>query len=174
MENPFLVDGQLRWTCRSGEESQIRIYEEHHLYEDVAVKAEIENFGANTNWMALMCRVNEDGWIEFRFTASGLYEIYRFDSGLHDRGQNPYIYITNGATEHMKAGKATNVVAMICQDSEFKFYANGNLIELKVPPQSRDEYARQGAGGVGIGFQVVSDNASPVDIGVEWFETFAP
>jgi hypothetical protein len=173
-ENPGLVNGQLHWACRSGEETQIRMYEDVHNYEDVGIQVEIENFGSNTNWTALMCRVNENGWIEFRFSTSGLYEIYRFDASLRQQDKNPYVYIGNGATQFLKSGKVKNQVAMVCAGEEFTFYANGNQIKTNITTKGIKEFAILGSGGVGIGFQVMGDNPGPVDVGVEWFETFAP
>ncbi len=171
---PSVVDGQLRWACPTGEESQLKIYEGIQSYEDVVVQVQTENYGSNTNWVVLMCRVNNEGWIEFRFTGGGLFEIYRFDRGLRNQGKNPYVYIANGATAFMKAGKTNNTVAMVCAGDNFEYYANGNKIQLVVPPKYREEYARQGAGGVGIGFIVMGNNPGPVDVGIEWFETFEP
>lgn len=173
-EDPGLFDGQLRWSCRPGEETQIRFYEDIHRYEDVVVQVEVENYASNTNWTALMCRVNDKGWIEFRFTTAGLFEIYRFDQGRYAQDENPYVYIGNGATPHMKPGQTTNEVAMVCAGEEFEFYANGKQIDITIPPKYREEYTRQDAGGVGVGFQVMADNGGPVDVGIEWFETFEP
>jgi hypothetical protein len=172
--SPDLVDEQLHWTCRSGEETQIRLYEDVHTYEDVAVQIEIENYGSNTNWTALMCRVNELGWIEFRFSTSGLYEIYRFDSDLRQQDKNPYVYIGDGATQFLKPGKVVNEIAMVCAGEEFTFYANGNQIKTNILPKNLEEFSVLEAGGVGVGFQVMGDNPGPVDVGIEWFETFAP
>ena len=171
---PSVTEGQLRWACRSGEETQLKIYEGIQSYEDVVVQVQTENYASNTNWVVLMCRVNDQGWIEFRFTCGGLYEIYRFDRGLRNQGKNPYVYIANGVTAFTKPGKTNNTVAMVCSGDNFEYYANGNRIELVVPPQRREEYAIQGAGGVGIGFIVMGDNPGPVDVGIEWFETFEP
>ena len=171
---PSFEAGRLSWSCRAGEETGVKVYNLDYNYSDVVVQAEVENFASNSARMALLCRVSEKGWYEFRFSANGIFEVYRFDWSLKDAGQTPYVFIGNGATALIIPGKTTNTVAMDCSGKNFRFYANGSEIELKLTPTQRDEFTRLESGGVGLGFMVASDSPGPVDVGFNWFETRAP
>lgn len=173
-EGPELRGNGLWWKCRAGEETQLKIYNEHYTYEEVVVQAEIENFGTNTNWVSLLCRVSEVGFYEFRFTSGGFYAIYRYDQSLRDAGETPYIFIGSGATLLMVPGQNVNTVAMVCAGDEFEFYANGKQIETNIPVTVRDEFTRLTEGGVGIGFMVSPDAPATVETTFNWFETLKP
>ncbi|MCJ7625760.1 MAG: hypothetical protein MUO76_19890, partial [Anaerolineaceae bacterium] len=173
-EGPELRNGGLWWKCRAGEETDLKILNEQYSYQDVVVQAEIENFGTNTNWVSLLCRVSEDGFYEFRFTSGGFYQIFRFDYDLHHAGKTPYIFIGGGATNLMVPGKNANTVAMICAGDEFEFYANGKQIEVNIPLSIRKEYTRLTEGGVGIGYMVSPDAPATIETSFNWFETLKP
>ena len=171
---PELKEGGLWWRCPSGQETHLKVYEEEHTYQDVVVQAEIENFGANANWVSLLCRVSDDGFYEFRFTSAGLYEIFRFDWSLKQAGKTPYVFIGGGATQFMNPGKDLNTVAMVCAGDYFEFYANGHQIDPSIPPTLRKEFTRITEGGVGIGFMVAPGVQTAVESSFLWFETLQP
>lgn len=173
-EGPSFVDGSVRWGCPNGEEAQVRITNETYDYEDVVVQVEVENFGNNNNAIALLCRVSNDGWYEFRITSGGLYSIYRYDWALKDAGQNPYVYITDGASVNIITGAKVNKLAMSCVGDRFEFYANDVKIKVNIPLSLRPEFEKLKSGGVGFGMGVNFNSPSPVDIAFNWFETLAP
>jgi hypothetical protein len=173
-EGPELRDGGLWWSCRAGEETHLKIYNEQYTYDEVVVQAEIENFGTNTNWLALLCRVSDEGFYEFRFTSGGFWEMYRFDWSLKNTGKNPYVFIGSGVTTFTNPGKTVNTVAMVCAGDQFEFYANGSQIETNIPISVHDEFTLLTEGGVGIGFMVSPDAPTTVEATFNWFETLKP
>jgi hypothetical protein len=171
---PSLIDGTVRWKCPTGEETQMRVYTTDYTYEDVVVQAEVENFGTNKNGISLLCRVSDAGWYEFRIASGGTYEIYRFDWALKNAGQNPYIYITNGASALLHTGAKTNSFAMDCSGSDFNFYINSSLVDVTIPNARKAEFQRYSSGGVGFGMMNFGDSPALADIAFNWFETLAP
>jgi hypothetical protein len=171
---PSLIDGTVEWACPPGEETQMRIYTNNYDYEDVVVQAEIENFGSNKNGISLLCRVSDLGWYEFRVSSGGEYSVYRFDWALKNAGQNPYVYITNGATALLHTGANTNTFAMDCSGGDFGFYVNSSLVDVNIPNARKTEFQTYSSGGVGFGMMIYGDTPSTVDIAFNWFETLAP
>jgi hypothetical protein len=173
-EGPELRDSQLWWRCPSGEEVQVKVYKDDYTYTDVAVTAEFVNHSTNHNWTSLLCRVSDIGWYEFRFTSGGLYEIYRFDWNLRKAGENPYVFITNGTTLYMHTGLTTNKITMDCSGSQFQYYVNDQLLDVKIPDDVKSEFELISEGGVGVGFLSEMNNPGNVEVGFESFETSRP
>jgi hypothetical protein len=173
-EGPELKDSELWWRCPSGEEVQVKVYKDDFTYTDVAVTAELVNHSTNHNWSALLCRVSDIGWYEFRFTTGGLYEIYRFDWKLRNAGENPYIFLSSGTTVYMHTGFTSNKVSMVCSGSDFSFYVNDQLLDVKYLDQVKPEFKMIEQGGVGVGFLSETNNPGNVEVGFDSFETSRP
>jgi hypothetical protein len=171
---PSLLDGAVEWACPPGEETQLRFYTLDYDYEDVVVQAEVENFGSNKNGISLLCRVSDLGWYEFRISSGGEYYIFRFDWMLRNSGQNPYIFIANGATPLILVGQKVNTFAMDCSDSDFKFYINSSQMAVTIPDAKKNEFAVYPGGGVGFGVMLYGDTPATTDVAFNWFETLSP
>jgi hypothetical protein len=97
-------------------------------YEEVRVEAIADNRGVNDNNVTLFCRYSPDGgWYEFNVFNSGIYNAYftKPDSV----GNLNYGLITEGGSNAIKQGKATNTYALVCKKDSLSFYINGDSLK---------------------------------------------
>lgn len=132
-----------------------------YFYEDVYVEVAIENRGANTMDVSLLCRYNDDGWYEFAIQSNGLWYIYRYDSA----GDGKYTPLYNGGSKDINMGKAENIYGATCKGNDLTFYINGNKAF-----SVKDSTHREGQ----VGFGVTSYEDVPVKVEYEYFAILEP
>jgi len=125
------------------------------VYEDVYTEVAIENRGANTMDVSLVCRFSEDGWYEFAIQSNGLWYIWRYDSDSED-----YTMLYNGGSQNINMGKAQNIYGAECDGQDLTFCING-----KKAFSVRDDTHREGQ----VGFGVTSYDDVPVKVEFEYF-----
>ncbi len=139
-------------------------------YENVAIEAEVENFGDTTNGIALVCRASTKGWYEFRISSSGKYDVYRYEQSLKESGKNPYVLIMNGAATALNAGvRKKNKISFICEDNKLKPFINDKEIKSPNKPFEDDTFS---SGQAGIG--AMSYQATPVKVEFLWVSIKKP
>jgi hypothetical protein len=170
-------DGRLKVLLAPYEEAHLKLFETTHNYQDVIVSTEFENFGNNTNGIAVLCRVSKKGWYEFRISTSGLYSIQRYDQALKDAEQIPYVTIAEGGSSLIKPGLKKNKIAMSCVGSTFRFFINDVEIKkekLKIPPTKMEEFTKLTEGTTGLAVYAESRTASDVKIEFISFDAKMP
>jgi hypothetical protein len=156
------------------EETHLKVYNVDKTYTDVGIQAEVENLGNNTNGVSLLCRVSEKGWYEFRISSSGLYAIYRYDPVLKNQHQNPYVFIEEGGSPLIHAGRKINTIAMNCKGSNFTFAINGEQLKTNISTTLKDEFSKLPQGGFGLGVWSYAESGSAVEVNFNWIETYQP
>jgi len=134
---------------------------EGYSYDDVRIDIKVENRGVNSQQVCLVCRVSDDGWYEFSVQSDGLWYLWAVSDG-YDR-------LTNGGSNDINQGKASNEYSMICEDNEISLFINGE--ELRGSPYRETKYSlRKG----GVGFSISSLRAVPVRVEVDYLEISEP
>lgn len=124
-------------------------------YANVIIDARVEKVGGpNRNNIALICRYTEDGWYEIAITSGGLWEAYRFDSGVG------YSLIGSGGSTAINLQFAINDLTLECIDNVMTLYANGVYVG-----EVRDNRYREGY----VGLSVSSFDLPGVEVEVDWF-----
>jgi hypothetical protein len=124
-------------------------------YANVIIDARVEKVGGpNRNNIALICRLSEDGWIEFAITSGGLWEAYRYDANAG------YSLIGSGGSTAINLQFAVNDLTLECIDNTFTLYANGVYVG-----EVRDNRYREGF----VGVSVSSFDLAGVEVEVDWF-----
>ncbi len=173
----MLDNDRLKVQLEPKEEAHLKMFENTHMYQDVIVSTTFENFGSNTNGVAVLCRVSDKGWYEFRISTGGLYSIMRYDQALRDADQVPYVTIASGGSTLIKTGLKANKIAMSCAGNQFRFFVNDVEIKkdkMKIPPTKMDEFKKLGEGTTGLAVYAESNTDSPVKIEFTSFDAVIP
>ena len=125
-----------------------------YTYEDVSLKMNATNKGANSYQTLLVCRFTEAGWYEFAMQNDGLWYLYAFDMAT-----GKYNQIGNGGATNIKTGKETNEIGMDCVGDQIHLFVNGE--ELTGSPVTNAAYS-EGQ----LGFSVASFETFPVNVDV--------
>lgn len=123
-----------------------------YTYDNVSLKMNATNKGANSFQTLLVCRATDAGWYEFAMQSDGLWFLYAFKDGNYNQ-------IANGGATNIKTGQATNEFGMDCVGDQIQLFVNGE--ELKGSPVKDTTYS-EGQ----IGFSVSSLQVFPVNVDV--------
>ncbi len=142
----------------------IYAYYEDQVYDDVRLETEVNNRGANTNNVSLICRLDlDEGWYEFNISNGGLYTFYAYDIA----GNTGYNELVSGGVQNIKTGKETNQYAITCDGKTLTLYVNGKEIK------SYDEN-KYGFNEGMVGISVSSFEILPVKVEFEWLQIMEP
>lgn len=111
-------------------------------YEDVRLDVEVENRGANTFTVSIICRYSDEGYYVVDISSGGLYTIYAYDPYTEE-----YISLANGGSTYIKQGKDTNTYTWICEGRDLTLGVNGN--EVKTYTDNKYVF-REGFVGTGV------------------------
>lgn len=156
------------------EETHLKLYNTAFVYEDVYVETKFFNKGDNKNLIGVICRASDKGFIEFRITPGGFYEIHRFDFELKRKNINPYVEILKGASQDIKTLTNWNIIGMNCVGSDFEFYINGKLQKFAIPPALKAEFGKLYGGNVGVSVTNFANTTGAVEVEFEDVLTEAP
>ena len=162
------------------EETHLKIYEKDHLFKNVVVSTEFENFGANRNKVGLLCKVNKNGWYEFQINNEGYYWIYRYDTGLKQEGKVPYVMILDErATNLIHTGEKKNTISMACTDEKFTFKINDKELtydKMNIPQTKVKEFNKFANVEGGTGLAVYSWHETPgnIEVHFDYFDAKVP
>jgi hypothetical protein len=163
-------NGALEFKFELPEDIYLYSFNSQYDYDEVILQASIKKIepSVNQNGFALACHVNEYGWYEARIDSGGTYKIFQYDALKADRGENPYVFFTEGGTPSIRIGAgreniirwecATNSLTLIINDKEVWFQNIPNL-----------NYG----GYVGIGMSSYA-HKFPIHIGFENVEIIQP
>jgi len=170
----------------SGDESRVKILDENsklifeldgpnawiyamygaHEYETVHIEARVESTGSSANYMGLVCSYQEqDGWLEFNISSDGSYAIL-YGEWLGD-GVASYMPITDGVSEYINTGNATNEIGLDCLSDTLQLYINGKLFR-------NIDVSRFELDGGKVGLAVASFDEVPVTLGFDWVKVSEP
>lgn len=124
-------------------------------FNDVRLDARVENLGAATNNVGLMCRVTEDGWYEANILGNGDFFVYHYDANA---SEDKYKVLQSGNAGEINTGKDVNDLTLICQGSQLSFGANG--VELAALALDADGHQVIEWGQVGM--TLASEEETPV------------
>ena len=120
----FTEDSKLMFEMNT-KETYAYAYYENQEYEDVIVSTNVENFGDNSNGMAIACRMNDKGWYELRISSDAKMNVYRYDQLKKDKRQNPYVQlIPQFILREINPGFKVNNITMACVGDEIRVYIN--------------------------------------------------
>ncbi len=136
------------------------------IFTDTQIEVTAENFGANTNWVGVICRYSEDGWYEVNILNTGEYGVYRYDPAK----SNPYVTLFTGGSRQIKTGKEVNEYAIICAGDQITVGINGT--EVRTIPMKSAGYGVIKEGQVGLTVQ--STSVVPVIIEFDDFKVGIP
>ena len=156
------------------EETHLKLYNTAYVYEDVYVETKFFNKGDNKNLIGVICRASDKGFIEFRITPGGFYEIHRFDFELKRKNINPYVEILKGASIDIKTLTNWNIIGMNCVGSDFEFYINGKLQRFAIPPALKAEFGKLYGGNVGVSVTNFANTTGAVEVQFDDVLTEAP
>jgi len=143
-----------------------------HIYRDVIVQAEVNNYGPLDNAFSLICRASESGWYEFRISSNFYYELLRYDSYKQGDGSNAYTNLLNNriGSSLIKIGSNKNIFSLSCVGNQITFTINGvQPFRDKRPIIIEDTTFSDGA----IGFGFLGYGKS-LDGTFGWVETLKP
>lgn len=147
------VNGKLRLQTLPPNDTNFVFMNKKHTYKDVIVTAEVENAGPLDNAFSLICRASENGWYEFRISASGYYELVRYDQYKKDEGKDAYTNFLAkrvGSTK-IVGGLNKNQFSLSCVGDTISAFVNGEqLYWQKRPLAITDDTYSDGA--IGFGF----------------------
>lgn len=166
------ISGKLRLQTLPPNDVNFLFLNRKHTYEDVIVSAEVENIGPLDNAFSLVCRASEAGWYEFRISASGYYELLRFDQYKRDDGDNAYTSFIEkrvGSTK-IVSGLNKNEFSLSCVDNLISAFVNGEqLYWEKRPLAIEDDTYRDGTVGFGLlGY------GKELDVTYNWIDVTKP
>ena len=125
-------------------------------YEDVRLDVEVENRGANTNNVLLVCRYTDEGLYLVNIANSGLYAMYAYDGP-----SETYYRMADGGSTRIKTGKETNTYSLICEGRDIILGING----YEVKKFTDNKYVfREGLVGVGV----ASEDVLPIKLEFEF------
>ena len=146
------------------ENNYVYAYYEDQVYDDVHLETEVNNRGANTNNVSLICRLDlDEGWYEFNITSGGYYNFYAYDIA----GDTGYNELVTGGVKNLKTGKETNLYAVTCDGKTLTLYVNGK--EIKSFEENKYVF-KEGM----VGVSVSSFDILPVNVEFEWFKIMEP
>lgn len=166
------LGSKLRLQTLPPNDLNVIFFNKKHDYENVIVQAEVENFGPIDNAFSLICRATESGWYEFRISASGYYELLRYDQYKKDEGKNAYTNFVEKRlnSTKIKAGLDKNVFALSCIDSTISAFVNGEQLYFQKRPLAiEDDTYLEGT----IGFGILSFGKD-LDMTYNWVEAVKP
>jgi len=167
-------DNLLKVRLEPYEETHLKLYDTSFVYEDVYVETTFFNKGDNKNLIGVLCRASDKGFIEFRITPGGFYEIHRFDFELKKKNINPYVEILKGASLDIKTLTNWNTIGMNCTGSDFDFYINGKLQKFAIPVALKAEFGKLSEGNVGISVTNYANTTGAVEVQFDNVITEAP
>ncbi len=139
----------------ASEETAVYVTYDPWIYEDVYTEVAIENRGANTMDVSLLCRASDEGWYEFAIQSNGLWYIWRYDADAEK-----YTSLYNGGSKNINMGKAQNIYGALCEGQSLTFFINGEKAY-----SVKDSTHREGQ----VGFGVTSYAEMPVKVEFEYF-----
>ena len=148
----------------NGEYNYVYSFYTGQTYDDVRLETEVNNRGANTNNVSLVCRLDlDEGWYEFNISSGGLYTFYAYDI-FGDTGYNE---LASGGVQNIKTGKETNLYAVECRGKTLTLYVNGK--EIKSFDDNKFVF-KEGM----VGVSVSSFDILPVKVEFEWLKIMEP
>ncbi len=166
------VNGKLRLQTLPPNDTNFIFLNTKHTYDDVIVTAEVENAGPLDNAFSLICRATEAGWYEFRISASGYYELLRFDQYKRDDGDNAYTNFVEKRVGSSKivGGLNKNQFSLSCVGNVISAFINGEqLTWQKRPLAIEDNSYSEGT----IGFGLLG-YGKELDVTYDWIEASKP
>jgi len=157
-------DDLMKVRLEPNEETHLKLYNTAYVYNDVYVETKFFNKGDNRNLIGVICRASDKGFIEFRITPGGFYEIHRFDFELKRKNINPYVEILKGASVDIKTLVNWNTIGMNCVGSDFDFYINGKLQKFAIPVALKAEFGKLSKGNVGISVTNYANTTGAVEV----------
>ncbi len=144
-------------------------------YTDVYVEARGQVVSGTNASMAVICRVNADGWDEFRVNTKGMFagtfEIYHYDKSLVAQHKVPYVRLINAdhfSSMDIKTGNQPNTIGLLCSGQDLRIFINGS----EQTKQGKIADKNPVSGGVGLG--VIGYNQTASVFQYESLETKAP
>ena len=166
------LGGKLRMETLPPNDVNYLFVNKNNRYEDVIVEAQVENMGPLDGAFSLACRVNQDGWYEFRISPSGYYELLRYDQYLRDSGKNAYTSLTDKRVNStlIEGGLAKNTFALTCVDDLISAFVNGEQLYYNRRPLAiEDDTYSDGAIAFGI-----NGYGKEYDMAFNWVEAKKP
>lgn len=124
-------------------------------FNDVRLDSQVENLGADTNYVGLVCRESFDGWYEANIRGNGDYSVYYYDANA---SENKYTELLSGNSEEINTGKDVNDLTLVCQGSELTFSVNGVVLATVELDTGDHQVLEKGA----VGMNVASEEETPV------------
>lgn len=124
-------------------------------FNDVRLDSQVENLGADTNYVGLVCRELFDGWYEANIRGNGDYSVYYYDANA---SENKYTELLSGNSEEINTGKDVNDLTLVCQGSELTFSVNGVVLATVELDTGDHQVLEKGA----VGMNVASEEETPV------------
>lgn len=115
----YLENGSLVFDMQEESTFSYLIYDGQE-YTDVRLDAEVQNLGANKNWVSLVCRESDRGWYEFNIGNDGYYVIYYYDATSDD-----FRELYSGGSSAIHTGKKSNQYTAICEGDRLSLLING-------------------------------------------------
>jgi len=160
----FTEDSKLMFEMNTKETYGYAFYDGQE-YTDVVVSANVENFGDNSNGMAITCRMNDKGWYELRIGSDAKMNVYRYDQLKKDKHQNPYVQlIPQFILREINPGFKTNNITLACVGDEIRVYINEIEMVYDNKPIVDSTYS---SGYVGLGGMSFTTSAYGVKIGFD-------
>lgn len=161
----FVEDGKMNVEI-NGKQTYLYFTYDDFTYDNVYVETIVENRGANSQSVSLICRYSEeDGWYEANIGNDGLYNIFVFDARKQPKGD--YDMLTSGGSNAIKQGKDINAYGFSCNDRKLTLWINGT----EVTQIKENAYAlREG----NVGFGVSSYESLPVIVEFDEFTIDQP
>lgn len=149
-----------------GKETYLYFTYDDYTYDNVYVETVVENRGANSQSVSLICRYSEeDGWYEANIGNDGLYNIFVFDARKQPKGD--YDMLASGGSNAIKQGKDVNAYGFSCNDKKLTLWINGT----EVTQIKENNYVlREG----NVGFGVSSYESLPVIVEFDEFTIDQP
>lgn len=167
----FTEDSNLMFEMNT-KETYAYAYYENQEYEDVIVSTNVENFGDNSNGMAITCRMNDKGWYELRIGSDAKMNVYRYDQLKKDKRQNPYVQlIPQFILREINPGFKTNNITLACVGDEIRVYINEVEMIYDSKPIVDSTYK---SGYVGVGAMSFTTSNYGVRVGFDAVVAEAP
>ncbi len=166
------LGGKLRLETLPPNDVNFLFVNKDNRYENVIVEAQVENMGPLDGAFSLACRVNKDGWYEFRISPSGYYELLRYDQYLRDSGKNAYVSFTDKRVNStlITGGLEKNTFSLSCVDDLITAFVNGEQLYYERRPLAfEDDTYSDGAIGFGI-----TGYGKEYDMAFNWVEAKRP
>jgi hypothetical protein len=127
-----------------------------YTYSDVFVQATGNLVSGSNASLAVVCRVSDAGWDEFRVSTRGLfagtYEVYRYDKSLVGEHKVPYVNligVDHISTLDIKTGTTKNTIGLSCVGQELRVFING-VEQTKHNKKLVDKVLTSGTVGVAV------------------------